>query len=141
MTTPPGGAPNVAALVSIRPEVQPAVGLVPECSARSTRWPAPFWNTLAVLLVIVSISPVPKLLPGPVSYFQVPVLTPVPDAPVKSSAHVWVKPAGGAGSAAAAAVLVSAACAATVTARSPAVVAAVAAASHSLLFLGMRNSL
>src|ERR1051325_12118964 len=103
MTTPPAGAPNVAALVSIRPEVQPAVGLVPECSARSTRCPAPSWNTLDVLLVMVSISPVPKLLPGPVSYFQVPVFTPVPDAPVKSSDQVVVKPAGGAPTAAGAA--------------------------------------
>src|SRR3954468_11427298 len=102
-TTPPAAAPNVAPCVSIRPDVQPERGAVPLCRARSTRWPAPSWKTLAVLLVIVSISPVPKLLPGPVSYFQVPVLTPVPDAPVKSSAHVWVKPAGGAGSAAGAA--------------------------------------
>jgi hypothetical protein len=53
-----------------------------------------------VLLVIVSISPVPKLLPGPVSYFQVPVFRPVPPAPVKSSLQVVVKPAGGAGTAA-----------------------------------------
>src|SRR5690242_14671465 len=101
MTTPPAGAPNVAALVSIRPDVQPAVGLVPECSARSTRWPAPSWNTFEVLLVMVSISPVPKLLPGPVSYFQVPVFTPVPEAPLNSSLQVRVKPAGGAGAAAA----------------------------------------
>ena len=72
-TTPPAGAPKVAAWVSIRPEVQPARGSVPECSACSTRCPSPSWKTLAVLLVIVSISPVPKLLPGPVSYFQVPV--------------------------------------------------------------------
>src|SRR4029077_15111803 len=51
----------------------------------------------AVLFVIVSISPVPKLLPGPVSYFQSAVLTPVFAAPVKSSLHVSVNPDGGAG--------------------------------------------
>src|SRR5438045_1807316 len=100
MTTPPGGAPNVAACVSNRPEVQPAPGSPPECRARSARCPAPSWNTLAVLLVIVSISPVPKLLPGPVSYFQTPVSRPVPAAPLKSSLHVRLKPAGGAGTAA-----------------------------------------
>src|SRR5947209_10721525 len=37
ITTPPGGAPNVAACVSTRPEVQPEPGSVPECSALSTR--------------------------------------------------------------------------------------------------------
>src|SRR5256885_2476369 len=98
ITTPPGGAPNVAACVSTRPEVQPDEGLVPECRARSTRCPLPSWKTLAVLLVIVSISPVPK--PVPVSYFQVPVLRPVPAAPLKSSLQVVVKPAGAAGTAA-----------------------------------------
>jgi len=54
---------------------------------------------LEVLLVIVSISPVPKLLPGPVSYFQSAPLTPVPAAPLKSSLQVVVKPAGGPGTA------------------------------------------
>src|SRR4051794_23975187 len=99
-TTPPAGAPKVAACVSIRPEVQPEPGLVPECSARSTRCPAPSWKTLAVLLVIVSVSPVPKLLPGPGSYFQFAASTPVPAAPLKSSLQVRVKPAGGAPTAA-----------------------------------------
>src|SRR6185437_14906506 len=103
MTTPPGGAPNVAALVSIRPEVQPDAGSVPECSARRAMCPAPSRNTFAVLFVMVSISPVPKLLPGPVSYFQVPVFTPAPEAPLNSSLQVRVKPAGGAGAAAMAA--------------------------------------
>src|ERR1035437_5689363 len=48
---------------------------------------------------MVSISPVPK--PVPVSYSQLAVLTPVLAAPVKSSLHVSVNPAGGAGTAAA----------------------------------------
>ena len=52
-----------------------------------------------MLFVIVSISPVPKLEPGPVSYFHVPVFRPVPAVPVKSSLHVVVKPAGGPGTA------------------------------------------
>ena len=66
-----------------------------------TRCPEPSWKTFAVLVVIVSISPVPKT-PVPVSYFQVPVFSPVPAAPVKSSLHVVVKPDGAAGTAAAA---------------------------------------
>jgi hypothetical protein len=43
ITTPPAGAPNVAAFVSTRPEVQPEVGFVPECNAFSTRWLLPSW--------------------------------------------------------------------------------------------------
>ena len=58
----------MADCVSIRPEVQPVFGSVPSCSALRTRWPLPSCETFAVLSVIVSISPVPKLLPGPVSY-------------------------------------------------------------------------
>src|SRR4051812_5316484 len=100
MTTPPGGAPNVAAWVSIRPEVQPVPGSVPLCRARRTRLPVPSRKTLAALFVMVSISPVPKLLPGPVSYFQAAVSTPDPAAPLNSSLQVRVKPAGGAGVAA-----------------------------------------
>src|SRR5690348_3201221 len=46
---------------------------------------------------MLSISPVPNVLPAPTSYFQSVVLTPVPEAPVKSSLHVSVNPAGGAG--------------------------------------------
>src|SRR4051812_31692830 len=84
----------------MRPDVQPAVGFVPVWIALSTRCPAPSSNTFEVLFVIVSISPVPKLLPGPVSYCQVPVGTPVPAAPVKSSLQVAVQPAGGLGTAA-----------------------------------------
>src|SRR3569833_1226280 len=99
-TTPPAGAPKVAACVSTRPEVQPAPGTEPSCSAMRTRCPAPSWLTLAVLSVIVSISPVPKLLPGPVSYFQVPVSRPDPLAPEKSSLQVVENPAGGAGTSA-----------------------------------------
>src|SRR3954463_3953979 len=100
MTTPPGGAPNVAAWVSIRPEVQLVPGSVPLCRARRTRLPVPSRKTLAALFVMVSISPVPKLLPGPVSYFQAAVSTPDPAAPLNSSLQVRVKPAGGAGAAA-----------------------------------------
>ncbi|WP_404814067.1 hypothetical protein [Kitasatospora fiedleri] len=40
-TTPPAGAPKDADWVSTRPEVQPARGSEPECSAWSTRWPWP----------------------------------------------------------------------------------------------------
>ncbi|MFF3889965.1 hypothetical protein [Streptomyces sp. NPDC001914] len=55
-----------------------------------------------MLLVMVSISPVPKLLPGPVSYFHRLWSMPVPDAPLKSSLQVRLKPAGGEGTAASA---------------------------------------
>src|SRR5690242_16399750 len=97
---PPAGAPNVAAFVSMRPEVHPELGSVPECSARKIRCPLPSRNTFDVLLVIVSISPVPNVEPGPVSYFQA-LSTPVPAAPLKSSLQVKVHPVGGAGAAAA----------------------------------------
>ena len=40
-TTPPAAAPNVAACVSTRPDVQPEAGLEPLCSAVSTRCPLP----------------------------------------------------------------------------------------------------
>ena len=39
----------------------------------------------AVLLVMVSISPVPKFEPGPVSYFQTFVSSPEPAGPSNSS--------------------------------------------------------
>jgi len=60
------------------------------------RWPLPSSWTLARLLVIVSVSPVPKPLPGPTSYFQLAELGAVPAAPSKSSRHRSVNPAGGA---------------------------------------------
>src|SRR3569833_4398319 len=46
---------------------------------------------------MVSISPVPNELPGPVSYFQRLWPMPVPAAPLKSSLQVSVNPGGGAG--------------------------------------------
>src|SRR6185369_13837020 len=46
---------------------------------------------------VLSISPVPYVLPAATSYFQSVVLRPVLAAPVKSSLHVSVNPAGGAG--------------------------------------------
>jgi hypothetical protein len=49
-----------------------------------------------MLLVIVSCSPVPKLTPGPVSYFQLVALGAVPDVPSKSSRQRSENPAGGA---------------------------------------------
>src|SRR5690242_19209314 len=50
-----------------------------------------------MLFVVLSISPVPYVLPAATSYFQSVVLRPVLAAPVKSSLHVRVKPDGGAG--------------------------------------------
>jgi len=63
-TTQPAGAPRSVRCVSMRPDVQPAVGLVPEWIALITRWPAPSWKTLAVLVDIDSTSPVPQLPAG-----------------------------------------------------------------------------
>src|SRR5437016_3517643 len=47
--------------------------------------PCPSRCTLLVELVIVSISPVPKVAPGPVLYIQTDGSTPVPAGPLKSS--------------------------------------------------------
>jgi hypothetical protein len=52
---------------------------------------------LFVEFVIVSISPVPKLEPGPVSYFQLAEDTGDPAAPEKLSLKTVVQPAGGPG--------------------------------------------
>src|SRR5580658_4889154 len=46
---------------------------------------------------MVSISPVPKLDPGPVSYFQFAEFTREPAAPAKLSLNTVVQPAGGPG--------------------------------------------
>ncbi|CAM5656684.1 hypothetical protein KAURM247S_08240 [Kitasatospora aureofaciens] len=60
---PPAGAPATALGVRIRPEVQEP----PLPRAVMSRWPLPSRWTLAVESVMVSISPVPKFEPGPVS--------------------------------------------------------------------------
>src|SRR5258708_17052154 len=67
----------------MRPEVP-----LPEPSLRAVilRWLAPSTDTLARLLVIVSISPVPKM-PCPVSYSQLVEDGAVLPAPRKSSVH------------------------------------------------------
>ncbi|HEY3904185.1 MAG TPA: hypothetical protein VGM14_09810 [Streptosporangiaceae bacterium] len=52
---------------------------------------------MLVELVMVSISPVPKLDPGPVSYFQFAELTGEPAAPAKPSLNTVLQPAGGPG--------------------------------------------
>src|SRR5690242_2700556 len=83
----------------MRPEVQlPAESR----SGVMRRLPLPSSETLLVLLVIVSTSPVPQLAgpPGyevPVLYCQLELLTPVPAAPVKSSRKTCVQPDGGVG--------------------------------------------
>ena len=59
---------------------------------------------MAVELVIVSISPVPKFEPGPVSYIQFPP-GPLPDAPEKLSLKTVLHPEGGGGTVTASAVL------------------------------------
>lgn len=80
----------------MRPEVQlPAesrIGVI-------RRFPLPSSETLLVLFVIVSISPVPQLAgpPGyevPVAYCQLVVETPVPAVPLKSSTKTCVQPVG-----------------------------------------------
>src|SRR5882724_9761279 len=100
MTTPPTGAPNASACVSIRPEVQPLAGSVPVCRALSTRCPERSSYTFDVLVVVGSISPVPNAEPAPASYRHTPVSRALLAAPLKSSLHVRLKPDGGAGTAA-----------------------------------------
>src|ERR1700761_1839000 len=89
---PPAGAPTLALVVWIRPEVQ----LLPDFRAVMSRWPLPSRCTLLDELVDVSISPVPKFDPGPVSYIHWPP-GPLPEAPEKLSLKTVLHPDGGAG--------------------------------------------
>src|SRR5882757_6781180 len=92
-SSPPAGAPTMAPLVWMRPDVHE----LPDPFAVICRSPAPSRWVLAVELVIVSISPVPKT-PVPVSCTHCPDGA-LPAAPAKSSLKTVVKPAGGAGTA------------------------------------------
>src|SRR5579875_377157 len=76
----------------MRPEVQEP----PLPSAVISRFPFPSRWTLLAEFVMVSISPVPKLEPGPVSYIHCES-TPEPAAPLKSSLNTVVQPDGGGG--------------------------------------------
>src|SRR5262245_18381085 len=78
----------------MRPEVQ----LLPEPTGGMSRSPLPSRRTLLVELFIVSISPVPKLDPGPVSYCHCEP-APEPADPLKSSLNWVVQPDGGPGTA------------------------------------------
>ncbi|CAL2069576.1 protein of unknown function [Streptomyces murinus] len=96
---PPAGGWKSVRVVSIRPEVQ-----LPDASRRGvmSRSPLPSRETLLVLDVIDSTSPVPQLPapPGyevPVSNCQLEVLTLLPAAPSKSSRNTCDQPEGGAG--------------------------------------------
>src|SRR5258707_10404674 len=91
---PPAGAPTLALVVWMRPDVHE----LPEPSAVMLRFPLPSRWTLLVEFVIVSISPVPKFEPGPVSYCHCEP-TPEPADPLKSSLNWVVQPAGGPGTA------------------------------------------
>src|SRR3984885_6174439 len=93
-SSPPAGAPTLAGVVWTRPEVHE----LPLPSAVMSRLPLPSRCTLLVELVIVSISPVPKLEPGPVSYIHWESM-PDPDPPPKSSLKTVDQPDGGAGTA------------------------------------------
>src|SRR5690242_10246346 len=77
----------------MRPEVQE----LPLPSAVMSRFPLPSRCTLLVELVIVSISPVPKFEPGPVSYVHFEPLGALPEAPEKSSLKTVDHPDGGGG--------------------------------------------
>src|SRR5579859_4468073 len=102
-SSPPAGAPTFALVVWTRPEVHE----LPPPSAVRSRLPLPSRCTLLVEFVIVSISPVPKLEPGPVSYIHCES-TPEPAAPLKSSLKTVDQPDGGPGTAAGAATAVAA---------------------------------
>src|SRR5882724_3704558 len=97
-SSPPAGAPTLAVVVWIRPDVH----ALPDFRAVMPRSPLPSRWTLLDELVMVSISPVPKLEPGPVSYIQLDD-GPAPDAPLKSSLKMVDQPEGGPGTAAGAA--------------------------------------
>src|ERR1700728_3431011 len=79
--------------------MRPEVHELPLPRAVMSRLPLPSWCTLLVEFVIVSISPVPKLEPAPVSYIHWESM-PDPDEPVKSSLKTVDHPDGGAGTAA-----------------------------------------
>src|ERR1019366_2285315 len=93
-SSPPAGAPTFAVVVWIRPDVHE----LPWPSAVMSRLPLPSRCTLLGEFVMVSISPVPKLEPGPVSYCQLPDGA-LPAAPLKSSLKTVDQPDGGPGTA------------------------------------------
>src|ERR1700730_2922868 len=97
-SSPPAGAPTLALVVWMRPEVHE----LPLPSAVMSRLPLPSRWTLLVELVMVSISPVPKLERGPVSYIHWESAR-EPAAPLKSSLNTVDQPDGGPGTAAGAA--------------------------------------
>src|SRR5450631_3384935 len=97
-SSPPAGAPTLALVVWMRPDVQEP----PLFSAVMSRSPLPSRYTLLDEFVMVSISPVPKLEPGPVSYCHADD-GPLPAAPLKSSLNTVDQPEGGPGTASAAA--------------------------------------
>src|SRR5580692_128145 len=76
--------------------MRPEVHELPLPSAVMSRLPLPSRWTLLVELVMVSISPVPKLEPGPVSYIHWES-APEPAAPLKSSLKMVDQPDGGPG--------------------------------------------
>src|SRR5580698_10020939 len=91
-SSPPAGAPTLAEVVWMRPDVH----VVPLPSAVMSRSPLPSRWTLLVEFVMVSISPVPKLEPAPVSYIHCESM-PEPEEPLKSSLKVVVQPDGAPG--------------------------------------------
>src|ERR1039458_916913 len=93
-SSPPAGAPTLADVVWMRPDVQ----LLPEPSAVMLRSPLPSRWTLLVEFVMVSISPVPKFDPGPVSYCHCES-TPEPPEPLTPSLNWGVPADGGPGTA------------------------------------------
>src|ERR1700732_3966679 len=92
---PPAGAPTLAEVVWMRLDVHEP----PWFSAVRSRLPLPSRYPLFVELVMVSISPVPKLEPGPVSYCQLDDGA-LCAGPVKSAPNPADQPGGGAGTAA-----------------------------------------
>src|ERR1700730_8981846 len=88
--------------------MRPDVHELPLPSAVISRLPLPSRWTLLVELVIVSISPVPKFAPGPVSYIHWESL-PEPASPLKSSLNTVDQPDGGPCTAAGAAIAAPAA--------------------------------
>src|SRR5271170_6078623 len=93
-SSPPAGAPTLADVVWMRPDVHE----LPLPSAVMSRSPLPSRWTLLVEFVMVSISPVPKVEPAPVSYIHWES-APDPEEPLKSSLKIVDQPEGAAGTA------------------------------------------
>src|SRR5277367_3820496 len=111
--------------------MRPEVHELPLPRAVTSRSPLPSRCTLLVELVIVSISPVPKLEPAPVSYIHWES-APDPAVPLKSSLKTVDQPDGGPGTVAGSATAAAEAAAEMVAGAAAAEAAGTAAAATTI---------